>query len=49
MNEFVLKKAIAGMANGVPEKVGHLKSGSIFIIVDKKTPKPKSIKDHHVD
>ena len=36
MNEFVLKKAIDGMANGVPEKVKRLKSGSIFIIVDQR-------------
>ena len=36
MNEFVLEKAIDGMVNGVPEKVKHLKSGRIFIIVDQK-------------
>ena len=36
MDEFVLKKAIDGMANGVPKKVKRLKSGSIFIIVDQK-------------
>ena len=36
MNEFVLKKAIDDMANGVPEKVKCLKSGSIFIIVDQR-------------
>ena len=33
---LVLKKAIDGMANGVPEKVKHLKSGSISIKVDQK-------------
>ena len=36
MDEFVLKMAIDGMANGVPKKVKRLKSGSIFIIVDQK-------------
>ena len=36
MDEFVLKKAIDGMANGVPKKVKRLKSGCIFIIVDQK-------------
>ena len=36
MDEFVLKKSIDGMANGVPKKVKRLKSGCIFIIVDQK-------------
>ena len=36
LNVFALKKAIDGMANGVPKSVKKLRSGSVFIEVDKK-------------
>ena len=36
LNQFVLKKAVDGMANGEPKKCKYLKSGKVFIEVDSK-------------
>ena len=39
LNVFTLRKAVDGMANGRPKQCKPMKSGSIFIEVEKKTPK----------
>ena len=36
LNQFVLKKAVDGMANGEPKKCKYLKSGKVFTEVDTK-------------
>ena len=49
MDEFVLKKAIDGMANGVPKKSETLEIKLHFHHCWPKTSKSESIKDHQVD
>ena len=46
LNAFVLKKAIDGMANAELDNVKPMKSGSVFIEVEKKKTMQKSPEDN---
>ena len=49
LNVFTLKKAVDGMANGRPKQCKPMKSGSIFIEVEKKASKQKSLEDNNAN
>ena len=49
LNVFTLKKAVDGMANGRPKQCKSKKSGSIFIEMEKKESKQKSLEDNNAN